>query len=344
MAKEKKVPKRVLVCAAWPYVHAVPHLGNVIPFFSADVLARYYRLKNYEVEFVSGSDQHGAAMEFEAKKLGITPQQLVDKNHAIVEKFNKDWGISFTNYSKTTHPAHKQFVTDFYKHVYDKGFIEIRDETLPYCPECEQFLPDRYVTGKCPFCGNDKCVGNQCDECGRVLDPMQLIEPKCSQCGTTPKTKETKTGYFLLSKFLDDLKRYVKEKKPLWQPRVVNFTERWFEEGLNDRPITRNLKWGIPCPFPGLEDKSIYVWAEAVLGYCSTVMMRDKFRQFWENQIEHSYFCLGKDNIPFHTIIFPALLMAHGDINVPDIIVSNEYIGFEGKQFSKTRGVGIWLD
>jgi methionyl-tRNA synthetase len=342
MAKEKK--KRILVCAAWPYVHAVSHLGNVVPFFSADVLARFYRLKGCDVEFVSGSDQHGAAMEFEAKKLGVTPQQLVDKNHAIVEKFNKEWGMSFTNYSRTTHPMHKQFVTDFYKKVFENGHIEIKDETLPFCTECDQFLPDRFVTGSCPFCSNDKCLGNQCDECGRVLDPLQLVDPKCSQCGTTPVTRETKTGYFKLSKFLEQLKKYVKEKKPVWQPRVVNFTERWFEEGLNDRPVTRDLKWGIPCPFPGLEDKTIYVWAEAVLGYCSTIFMTDKFKQFWETPVDHSYFCLGKDNIPFHTIIFPSLLMGHENLNLPDVIVSNEYIGFEGKQFSKTRGVGIWID
>ncbi|MBW3013780.1 methionine--tRNA ligase [Candidatus Woesearchaeota archaeon] len=337
--------KRVLVCAAWPYVHAVSHLGNVICMLSADVIARFYRQLGYEVEMVSGSDQHGAQMEFEAKKLGITPKELVDRNHKIVSDviLNK-LNFSFTNYSYTTHPTHIKFVQDFYKVLWDKGFIIVKDETLPYCEGCKKFLPDRFVVGKCPHCENDKALGNQCDECGRILDPTDLIDPKCSECGAKPIFKDTKTGYFDLPRLVPDLKKYVQSKEPEWQSRVVHFTERWFEEGLNQRPITRDLSWGIPAPFPGLQDKCIYVWAEAVLGYLSTVVQRGKFKEFWQEPIEKSYFCLGKDNIPFHTIILPSLLLAHGDLNVPDIIVSNEYLGFGGKQFSKTRGIGVWLN
>ncbi|MCK4670129.1 MAG: methionine--tRNA ligase [Nanoarchaeota archaeon] len=337
--------KRILVCAAWPYVHAVSHLGNIICMLSADVIARFYRQLGYEVEMVSGSDQHGAQMEFEAKKLGITPKELVDMNHKIVSDviLNK-LKFSFTNYSFTTHPEHIKFVREFYKKVWDNGYIEVKDETLPYCDGCKRFLPDRFVVGKCPHCGNDKALGNQCDECGRILDPTDLVEPKCSECGATPIFKDTKTGYFDLPKIVPKLWEYVDTKKAEWQPRVVHFTERWFEEGLNQRPITRDLSWGIPAPFPGLEDKCIYVWAEAVLGYLSTVVMRGKFKEFWQEPIEKSYFCLGKDNIPFHTILLPAFILAHGNINVPDIIVSNEYLGFGGKQFSKTRGTGVWLN
>jgi len=335
--------KKVLVCAAWPYVHAIPHFGNFIPFFSADALARFHRLIGDEVEFVSGSDEHGARMEFEAKKYGITPKQLVDDNHNFVLRAIKFLNISFTNYSRTTSPKHHQFVQDFYKVIYKNGYVSIKDEELPFCNSCEIFLPDKFVVGDCPHCGTKDVQGDQCDECGRVLNPLELINPRCSHCGTKPVVRKSKTAYFDLPRLSKELEKYV-DSKDNWQPRVKHFTQRWFEEGLHERPITRDLQWGIPAPFPGLKDKVIYCWAEAVLGYVSAVAMLNKLDEFWKEKIKRSYFCIGKDNIPFHTILFPSLLLAHGGYNLPDQIVNNEFLGFEGKQFSKSRGIGIWLD
>jgi methionyl-tRNA synthetase len=335
-------PRKILVCTAWPYVHAVPHFGNIIPFLSADAIARYHRIVGDEVEFVSGSDEHGARMELESRKLGITPKQLVDNNHAFVQKVNKFLNISFTNYSRTSSMEHREFVQDFYKTVYDNGHIEIKDEELPYCSKCDLFLPDKFVQGDCPHCQEKNIQGDQCDNCGRVLEPLELINPRCIQCGTKPSIRKTKTAYFDLPKFTEELKKYVSEKKD-WQPRVKAFTERWFEEGLLERPVTRDLEWGIPAPFPGMQGKVIYCWAEAVLGYVSTVSTLGKLDDFWKGDAK-SYFCLGKDNIPFHTILFPALLLAHGNYNLPTQIVNNEYLNFEGKQFSKSRGVGVYTD
>ncbi len=338
-----KKNNRVLVCAAWPYVHAIPHFGNFMPFFSADALARFHRLIGDEVLFVSGSDEHGARMEFEAKKYGITPKQLVDENHAFVLKAIDYFGINFDNYSRTSSAPHHIFTKTFYEKVYQNGYISFKDEELPFCNKCGAFLPDKFVVGDCPHCGTKDIQGDQCDECGRVLDPLQLINPRCLQCGTKPVVRKSKTAYFDLPKLSEELKNYVQSKKN-WQSRVQQFTLRWFEEGLQIRPITRDLHWGVPAPFPGLKDKVIYCWAEAVLGYVSAVAMLNKEKEYWKEPIKVSYFCLGKDNIPFHTILFPALLLAHGGYNLPDQIVSNEFLGFEGKQFSKSRGIGIWLD
>ncbi len=336
--------KKILVCTAWPYVHAIPHFGNIMPFLTADAIARFHRANGYDVEFVSGSDEHGSKMEFEALKLGITPKELVDKNHALVKKYVEQLGFSFTNYSRTSNEIHKKFAQDFYKKIYEKGFIEFKEEKQLFCNEDKIFLPERYVIGTCPHCESDHALGNQCDECGRVLEPTELLNPKCSLCGAYPKLKSTETAFFKLQHFEKQLIDYVKSKDKVWQDRVTNFSNRWITEGLLNRPITRDLKWGIPAPFPELKNKTIYVWAEAVLGYLSTLEERGRLKEFWKEPIERSYFTLGKDNIPFHTIILPALLMAYGGYNLPDRIVSNEYLGFDGKQFSKTQGRGIWLD
>ncbi len=338
--------KKILVCTAWPYVHAIPHFGNIMPFLTADAIARFHKANGYDVEFVSGSDEHGSKMEFEAIKLGITPKELVDKNHALLKKYIEQLGFSFTNYSRTSNEVHKKFAQDFYKKVYDNGFIEFKEEKQLFCEKDKIFLPERYVVGICPHCESDHALGNQCDECGRVLEPTELLKPKCSLCGSHPVIKPTETAFFKLQDFEKQLVDYIKTKtkKKVWQERVINFSNRWITEGLLNRPITRDLKWGIHAPFPELKNKTIYVWAEAVLGYLSTLEERGRLNEFWKEPIERSYFTLGKDNIPFHTIILPALLMAHGGYNLPDRVVSNEYLGFDGKQFSKTQGRGIWLD
>jgi len=334
---------KILVTCAWPYTQAIPHFGNIIPFLSADALARYHRLKGDDVEFVSGSDEHGARMELEARKLGVTPKQLVDSTHEFMLEINKKFRFSFTNYSRTSSSKHKEFVQEFYNKIYDNGHIEIKDEELPYCIKCEMFLPDKFVKGDCPHCGEKDIQGDQCDNCGRVLDAIKLHNPRCFHCETKPMIKKTKTAYFNLPKFTNELKKYV-DKQNHWQPRVKHFTQRWFEEGLQKRPVTRDLEWGIPAPFPEMNDKVIYCWAEAVLGYLSTVWMIGRIDEYWKNKKAYSYFCLGKDNITFHTILLPGLLIGHGGYELPSQIVNNEYLNFEGKQFSKTRGIGVYLD
>ncbi len=335
--------KKILVTAAWPYVYTISHIGNILCFFSADAIARYYKANGYEVEFVSGSDEHGSKIEFEAKQQGIEPQELVDKYHRIVKNFSAKFGISFTNYSRTSGEHHKKFVQQFYKKVYDNGYINFKKEKQLYCENDSEFLPDSNVVGICPHCDSDHAQGNQCDECGRVLEPTELKDPKCKLCGATPIVKEIDSGFLNLPKLEPEIKKWADTKKH-WDDRVMNFTQRWFEEGLNERAITREIKWGIPAPFPELKNKTIYVWAEAVLGYLSAVDERGKLNDYWKKPIENIYMTMGKDNIPFHTIIFPALLMAHGGYELPNTIISSEYLGIEGKQFSKSQNRGIWIN
>ncbi len=343
----KKAQKKVLVCAAWPYVYAVPHLGNLVCMFAGDSISRYFKLAGYDVEYVSGSDEHGTKMEHEARKLGITPQELVDRIHAQVVELLGKLNISFTNYSRTGDKRHKVFVESFYKTVEKNGYVAMKEEKLPYCKSCDMFLADRYLIGTCPHCGNKESQGNQCDDCGRVLDPTELKDSRCSTCGSKPEIRPTVNAFFDLPKLSKQLLAYVDEKSNVWQPRVVQFTKRWIEEGLHQRSMTRDVAWGIKSPFASHskeQRKTLYCWVEAVLGYVSTLEMQGRLKEFWKEPIEHSYFCLGKDNIPFHTILFPGLLMAHGGYNVPDIIVSNEFLQFFSKKFSKTKGVGIWID
>jgi methionyl-tRNA synthetase len=343
---------KVLVTSAWPYINVMPHLGNLVgSVLSADVTARYYRLRGDDVLFVSGSDEHGTPIEVEAINQGITPKELTDRNHARVSELFKRWGASFDNYTRTESPVHKEFVKETLMKIYANGYIFSQDTQMLYCEHDHRFLPDRFVEGKCPYCGCERARGDQCDRCGRLLETTALVEPYCVICKNPPTVKTTRHWYIDLSKLSDLLSKYLTDNEQL-PANVKNFSLNWIKEGLRPRAVTRDVEWGIPAPFPGAEGKTIYVWVDAVLGYvsatieaCKNAGMPEKWREFWFNKGAKTLYFVGKDNIPFHTIILPALLLASGeDYNLPWNVSATEFLQFKGEKASKSQRIGIWID
>ncbi len=341
-----------VIGAAWPYVNAVPHLGTLIgSVLSADVFARYMRLRGDEVVFVSGSDEHGTPIEVEAVKKGIEPRKYTDQAHEYVSKLFREWGISFDNYTRTESDVHKEFVREILLKIYDNGYIFVQDDIVPYCPHDKIFLPDRFIEGKCPYCGYPRARGDQCDNCGRLLHPTELIDPYCVICGSKPVFKRTRHWFFDLPKLQDHILKWVRDNENL-PDNVRNFTLSWISEGLKPRSLTRDNKWGIPAPFPGAEDKTVYVWFDALMGYISATKEyflkkgeEDKWISFWKDPGTRVIFFIGKDNIPFHSVIFPAMVIASGEgYTLPWTIAATEYLLFEGEKFSKSRGIGVWID
>jgi methionyl-tRNA synthetase len=341
-----------LVTSAWPYINYVPHLGNIVSsILSADVVARYYRLKGDDVIYVTGSDEHGTPIEVEAVRLNIPPKQLTDRNHAMVADLFERWGIVFSNYTRTENPVHKELVHDFLLKIYENGYIFTQKTEQLYCPEDDRFLPDRFVEGTCPYCGYTNARGDQCDSCGNLLEPTNLLEARCTICGSTPIKQKRKHWYFDLPKLSEKLCEYIKNNEQL-PDNARNFSLNILKEGLKPRPVTRDNKWGIPSPFPGSEDKTIYVWIEAVLGYLSATIEyfkklgeEERWKEYWFNKEAKTLYFIGKDNIPFHIIILPALLLAtQEDYNLPWTVRSIEFLMFDGQAFSKSRRIGIWID
>ena len=340
-----------IVCSAWPYVNTVPHLGTFIHLLSADIFSRYLSLKGEDVISVTGSDEHGTPIEVEAIKKGVPPKQLTDEYHAAICSLLDEYQIQFTNYTRTENPVHTRFVQEFYLRVYDNGYIFSETVNLPFCSRCGRFLPDRFVEGTCPHCGQENARGDQCDSCGRVLDPLELKSPRCAFCGTTPSVKSSKHWFFDLPKFADALSQYIDSSSQL-PDNARNFSKRWLKEGLKPRALTRDNRWGIPAPFPDAEGKTIYVWLEAVLGYVSAAVewaekngRPEDWKRYWFDKETKNVHFIGKDNIPFHTIVFPALLLATKDPYVlPWQVSSTEFILFDNKKFSKSHRIGVWMD
>lgn len=352
LLENNTLPEKVLVTSAWPYINVTPHLGNLVgSVLSADVTARYYRLKGADTVMVSGSDTHGTPIEVEAIKQGITPKALTDCNHAKVAELFRLWGASFDNYTSTESPVHKEFVQKTLLEIEKNGYIFSQETQMLYCENDQRFLPDRFVEGKCPYCGCEKARGDQCDLCGKLLEPTLLVEPYCTICKTKPTVKTTRHWYIDLSKLADPLTQYLKENKQL-PASVKNFSLNWIKEGLKPRAVTRDVEWGIPAPFEGAQGKTIYVWVEAVLGYISATIEQfehtdnpDKWREFWLDKNAKTLYFVGKDNIPFHTIILPALLLASGQgFNLPWNVSATEFLQFKGQKASKSQRVGIWID
>jgi len=296
---------------------------------------------------VSGSDEHGTPITLTAEKEGKSPKEIADRYNAQHVKNIEELGITFENFSRTSNDFHKKVVQDFFLRLYENGHIYKKSMLSPYCEHCGRFLPDRYVEGICPYCGGE-ARGDQCDKCGKTLDPSELIDPKCKICGNAPVMKETEHLFFKLSAFEDSLLKWLEDKN-YWKDNVIKFTRNWIKGGLKDRAITRDLEWGVEVPLDGFENKRLYVWFEAVIGYLSAskewaenIGETEKWKEWWEGDSKHYYF-LAKDNIPFHTIIWPAMLMAHGELNLPYDVPANEYLTFSGEQFSKSRGIGIWI-
>ncbi|MCW4005951.1 MAG: methionine--tRNA ligase [Candidatus Bathyarchaeota archaeon] len=342
---------KVLVTSAWPYINVTPHLGNLVgSVLSADVAARFFRLRGLDVLMVSGSDTHGTPIEVEAIKEGVSPKVLTDRNHARVSELFRAWEASFDNYTSTESSVHKEFVQQHLMKVYENGYIFSQETQMLYCEHDRRFLPDRFVEGTCPHCGYENARGDQCDKCGRLLEGT-LVEPRCSICKNTPAMKTTKHWYIDLSRFAKPLIKFLEENQQI-PSNAKNFSLNWIKEGLKPRAVTRDVEWGIPAPFPGAEGKTIYVWVEAVLGYVSATIEAcqkagepQKWREFWFNKDTKTMYFVGKDNIPFHTIILPALLLASGeDYNLPWNVSATEFLQFKGEKASKSRKIGIWID
>ena len=342
--------QRILVAVAWPYANGSLHLGHLAGcYLPADIFARYHRLKGDEVLMVSGSDQHGTPITIRAEQEGLTPQQVVDKYHS---EFKRSWqrmGISFDLFTTTGTDNHRQVVHEIFSSLYDNGYIYTDMMRLPYCPSCQRFLPDRYIEGACPHCDNTSARGDQCDNCGRTLNPEDLLQPRCLICGTLPLFKESEHFFLRLSAFQKPLLEWLKQGSH-WRANVLNFTRSYLEGGLKNRAISRDISWGVPLPLEGYDSKRIYVWFEAVIGYLSASKewaqqqgQPDKWEDFWKGPDTKAYYFIGKDNIPFHTMIWPAMLMGYGGLNLPYDVPANEFLSLENRQFSTSRNWAVWL-
>lgn len=338
---------RIFIGVAWPYANGPLHLGHVAgSLLPPDIFSRFHRMCGNKVLMVSGSDEHGTPITITAEKQKKTPQEIVDYYHKEHVESLKKLGINFDLFFRTSHPNHAKVVHELFLKLLENGYIYKAPATAQFCPNCKKFLPDRYVEGMCPYCGSE-ARGDQCDNCGKTLDPAELKQPKCKLCGGAPESRETEHFFFRLSAFEKSLKEWLKDKK-YWRPNVITFTENWLKSGLKDRPITRDIQWGIKIPLEGYEDKRIYVWFEAVIGYLSASMewagrngKPEEWKDFWLDKDARHYYFIGKDNVPFHTIIWPAVLMGYGGLNLPYDVPANEFLQFDYQKFSKSKGIGI---
>jgi methionyl-tRNA synthetase len=346
---------RRLITSALPYVNNVPHLGNLIQVLSADAFARVCRLRGYETLYVCGTDEYGTATETRAAEEGVSPQELCDRYYAIHSEIYRWFSIAFDKFGRTSTPIQTEVTQDIFKKLDAKGFIAEHTIEQLHCDHCQRFLADRYVLGTCPHCGYSGARGDQCESCGKLLDPTELKEPRCSSCGATPQLKSTSHLYIDLPKIRDRLEKWIASasEKGFWANNAIQMTQAWIRDGLRERAITRDLKWGIPVPRPGYENKVFYVWFDAPIGYISitgnlgaeTTGDWQAFVDYWwksPGEVELFQF-IGKDNIPFHTVVFPSsLLGSGGNWTMLHHMSSTEYLNYESGKFSKTRGVGVF--
>jgi len=343
--------KRRLITSALPYVNNVPHLGNLIQVLSADVFARFCRLRGYETLYVCGTDEYGTATETKALEENISPRELCDKFHALHRDIYAWFEIAFDTFGRTSTPDHTEVTQSIFLDLDRNGYITSQSIEQLYCDSCHRFLADRYVRGTCPYCGYEGARGDQCEMCGKLLDPMELIDPKCVTCGATPKPRKTTHLYIDLPAILPKLEAWMKEAsvKGFWANNAIQMTQAWIRDGLHPRAITRDLKWGIPVPKKGYEDKVFYVWFDAPIGYISMTVSLAKQKNFdwkswWQNPDEVELFqFIGKDNIPFHTVIFPSSLLGSGKPwTMLHHMSSTEYLNYEAGKFSKSKGIGVF--
>ena len=344
--ENKKQFNRTLITTALPYANGPVHIGHLAGVYvPADIYARYLRLQGRDVLLIGGSDEHGVPITIKARKEGVTPQDIVDRYHNIIKESFAELGISFDVYGRTTSATHRRTASDFFKRLYEKGeFIEKTSEQL-YDPEARQFLADRYVTGTCPHCGNERAYGDQCEACGTSLNATDLINPKSALSGATPVMKETSHWYLPLDKWEPRLRRWILEGHKEWRPNVYGQCKSWLDMGLQPRAVTRDLDWGIPVPVEGADGKVLYVWFDAPIGYISnTIDIRpDDWETWWKAPDTRMIHFIGKDNIVFHCLIFPAMLMADGTYNLPDNVPANEFLNLEDDKISTSRNWAVWL-
>ena len=343
--------EKIYIGVAWPYANGSLHLGHIAGcYLPADIFARYNRLIGNDVLMVSGSDEHGTPITITAENEGVTPKDVVDRYNKEQTENMKQFGISFDRFTRTTTENHLEVVQDIFKTLYEHGHIHEKEVESFYCTNCNRHLPDRYIEGTCPMCSNEQARGDQCDECGNLLNPQDLKDVRCKLCNNTPKLQTTTHLFFSLQDFEPKLHEWLKDKNH-WKSSVLKFTRHWLDEGLHERAITRDLIWGIPVPIEGFEGKRIYVWFDAVIGYLSASIEwsknqenKDAWKTWWENPDAKHYYFLAKDNIPFHTIIWPSILMGYNpSLQLPYDIPANEYLRLQGQQFSKSKGLGIWV-
>jgi len=343
--------KKIYIGVAWPYANGSLHLGHIAGcYLPADIFARYNRMIGNDVLMVSGSDEHGTPITISAEKEKTTPQKIVDRYNKEHTENMKQFGISFDLFTRTTTKNHEEVVQDIFLTLYNNKYIYKKKVESLYCNNCNRYLPDRYIEGKCPHCGNESARGDQCDECGKLLDPQDLINVRCKICGNTPEVKSVEHFFLALSKFEPKLIDWMKDKKH-WKASVMKFTQNWLKNGLKDRAITRDMTWGIKLPIDGFDDKRIYVWFDAVIGYLAASKewakinnQPDKWEEWWKNPDSKHYYFLAKDNIPFHSLIWPSMIMGYDkNLELPYDIPANEYLRLEGEQFSKSRDLAIWV-
>ncbi|WP_034440385.1 methionine--tRNA ligase [Clostridium ihumii] len=336
----------IFIGGAWPYANGSLHIGHIAALLPGDVIARYYRLKKDNVLYVSGSDCHGTPISIRAKKEGVEAKDIANKYHSEFKKCFEKLNFSYDYYTRTDDEFHKTEVQKIINLLYEKGLIYEKEVEQIYCENCKEFLPDRYVEGKCPKCSSI-ARGDQCDNCGALLEPLELSERKCKLCGEQPTIRKNKQLYFALSKFENIIRNNMEKSKEYWKVNSVNNTERYLKEGLCDRAISRDLSLGVDIPIKGFENKKVYVWIDAVLGYLTaskkwSIENNKQYKEFW-NEKTISYYIHGKDNIPFHTIILPALISGIGYRKLPERIISSEYVTLEGKKISTSNNYAVWI-
>ena len=343
--------RRILVTSALPYANGPLHLGHIAgAYLPADIYVRFQKMNENEVVYICGTDEHGVPITITAERENTTPQAVVDKYHEMHKESFYKFGIHFNNFSRTSLPIHHKISQDFFLNLYDKELLVRKEVRQFFCNECNRFLPDRYLEGDCYHCGSPGAKGDQCEVCGKWLEQLKLKNPICKICGSTPEIKDTFHWFLPLGKFQKQIEEWIISKKG-WRDNVTNFCKGWFKEGLDDRPVTRDLTWGIKVPVEGAEDKVLYVWFEAPIGYISSTaewsrMNNDPegWKRYWCDPKTEIYHFIGKDNIVFHAIVFPIVLLAYGGYNLPENVIANEFLNIEGDKLSTSRNYAVWLD
>lgn len=349
---EQKKYKRTTVTSALPYANGGVHIGHLAGVYvPADIYVRYLRLKKEDVMFVGGSDEHGVPITIRARKEGVTPQDIVDRYHKMIKDSFDEFGISFDVYSRTTSEMHRKTASEFFRKLYDEGKLTEETTKQYYDEEAKQFLADRYITGECPHCHNEGAYGDQCEKCGRDLDPTELLNPRSTISGSTPVLKETKNWYLPLNEYQEWLKEWILQQHKEWRPNVYGQCKSWLDMDLQPRAMTRDLNWGIPVPVEGADGKVLYVWFDAPIGYvsntkelCESNPQRwGEWTKWWQDEDTRLVHFIGKDNIVFHCIIFPVMMKAHGKYIMPDNVPANEFLNLENDKISTSRNWAIWL-
>lgn len=344
--KNKENTQRFLVTSALPYANGPLHIGHIAGcYLPADIYVRFLKSQGKEVKFICGSDEHGMAITMRARKEGKKPQEIVDFYNAQIKKAFEDFGIIFDIYSRTSKPIHHKTAQDFFLTLYQKGIFEEKESEQYYDEEAKQFLADRYIKGTCPKCGFTEAYGDQCEKCGTSLNPTDLINPVSTLTGKKPSLKKTKNWYLPLEKFQHTLEEYIQSKKDYWKPNVYGQCSSWLKEGLQARAMTRDLDWGIKVPLAEADGKVLYVWFDAPIGYISATkeILPESWEDFWQKEDTALIQFIGKDNIVFHCLIFPAMLAAHGDYILPENVPANEFLNLEGNKISTSRNWAVWL-